>query len=624
MISSASYRAGLRPDPKLLVSEWADKHRVLTGLTSAEPGHWRTDRTPYLREIMDCMSPDCDIEEIIFMKPTQVGASECGFNMIGYTVDQMPSPIMLVMPTSSLCKRVSKQRITPMIEACPPLKEKFAKKKSRDSTNTVMMKDFTGGTLVLAGANSAVELRQMSCRVMIFDEIDGYPLDVDGEGSPIEIAVKRSDTFSRNRKIAKFSTPTTEEHSQIEEEYLDSDQRKYHVPCPHCDHKQVLLWRGIKFDQDENKRPINVHYECEACHGEINEGHKTYMLANGDWIADAPFDGKKAGFWLNALYSPVGWYSWEMAVKDFLKAKRSKTKIKLKTWTNTVLAEVWRSQGVRVEWENIYKRREHYAAECPEGGVLLVAGVDVQDDRLEGEVQLWNKQEECWTVDYWILEGDPSRPELWKRLEERLFEQTYQHESGVMLKIAATGLDTGGHYTQQAYDFAWKHRARRVYAIKGSSKRGAPIAPRPSKAGARKQDLYVIGTDTAKDMIYARADITEPGAGYHHFPVKPIFNEQYFQGFTAEEKKTKYKNGFPYMEYAKIYQRNEPIDCNVYAYAALLILNPAWNILNKKLDKRIESSKEETTEEPDSKAEPKKKKQKRVRRGRGFVNKFSR
>jgi len=633
-IKSPSHRAGLRPDPVLSVSEWADKNRILVSLTSAEPGAYRTSRVPFLREIQDCLSIKSDIEEVVLMKPTQIGATELANNFIGYIADQCPAPVMFVSPTSTLAKRVSKTRITPMIDACPTLKHKFYAEKSRSKSNTTLMKDFINGVLVMAGANSASDLRNMPVRFLILDEVDAYPPDLDGEGDPSEIAKKRTDTFSRNRKIFKNSSPTNESESAIEEEYLDSDQRKYHIPCPHCDTYQVLYWRGLKWKIDENGEPENVHYECEACHGEISEGKKTWFLEHGKWVADAPFNGKKAGFWLNALYSPAGWFSWTQAIRDFLSAnkafKRTKSVKKLKVFTNTVLAETWKEKGVVVEYRNLHKRREHYDALAPTGVGIITAGIDVQDDRIEGEVYGWSLggDEEKWSLDYFILNGCPEKQLIWDLLKERL-KEVYRTKEGVDLRITASGLDTGGHYTQQAYKFARENKAMRIYAMKGSSRRNAPIAPRPSKVGLHKQDLYLIGTDTAKDIIYARSEIADPGAGCHHFPINEQYQEEYFRQFAAEERVTKYTNGFPYQIYVKKYQRNEPLDCNVYGYAALLILNPGYTVLKKKHDLKLENATENKQEsKPDQennqaikKKQPKK--STRKRRG-GFVNKYSR
>ena len=226
-----AWRDGLTPDPLLTVSEWADRYRVLSQRASSEPGRWRTERTPYLKEIMDCLSPSSPFQRVVFMKGAQVGATESGNCWIGYVIHQAPGPMMAVAPTVELAKRNSKQRLDPLIEESEVLRERVKERRSRDSGNTVLSKEFPGGVLILTGANSAVGLRSMPARYLFLDEVDGYPGDVEGEGDPILLAERRSATFQR-RKILLVSTPKTKGLSRIEREYGQSDQRRYFVPVP--------------------------------------------------------------------------------------------------------------------------------------------------------------------------------------------------------------------------------------------------------------------------------------------------------------------------------------------------------------------------------------------------------
>ena len=626
MLDSKAFAAGFKPDTRLTVSQWADKNRILNSKTSAEPGKWRTQRTPFLREVMDCLSAESGVETIVFWKPTQVGGTECGNNWLGYVVEHVPGPMMYVLPTVELAKRSSKQRIQPMIDECAALDGRIKDNRSRDSGNTVLQKDFNGGTLIITGANSAAGLRSMPAKYLFFDEIDAYPKDVDGEGDPADLAIKRSDTFKRTRKIFKNSTCTLEGDSAIVEAYNETDQCKYHVPCPHCEHKQTLEWRGIHWDKDDsgNYVPGSVRYICEACGEHISEGNKTWMLDNGEWIASVETDGKARGFWLNALYSPLGWYSWEQAVTDFLKAKRSKNPKRLKTFTNTVLAETWKEAAVKIEHSELFRRREHYGAEVP-GGVLLTCGVDVQDDRIEGEVFSWASNEEKWSVDYFVLNGDPSRDEIWNKLDERLLVQ-YTHECGVIMPIVAVGIDTGGHYTQEVYNYVQRRPNRRIFALKGSSTAGIPVANKPKRVGAQQIPLYMVGTDTAKDIIYARLAIADPGPGYTHFPIDHKHDEEYFRQLAAEERRVKYKNGFPYQVYVKAYQRNEVVDCHVYGYTALLLLNPVWSAIERNFEKKMSETDAEQGEndQPSNDAVPKSNQRQRNRKRGGYLNRFSR
>lgn len=271
----ANFAAGLKPDPLLSVSEWADQSRILSQTASSEPGRWRTDRTPYLREIMDSLSPSHPTEKVVFMKGAQIGGTEAGNNWVGYMIDQAPGPMLVVQPTVEMGKRWSKGRLAPLIEDTPCLKGKIKDPRSRDSGNTVQSKEFQGGIVVVTGANSAVGLRSMPVRYLFLDEVDAYPGDADGEGDPVSLAIQRTATFAR-RKIFLVSTPTIQGLSRIEMEYAHSDQRKFYVPCPHCHEMQTLIWSQIHFDDEKG-----AYYSCISCNKRMDEFAKTEMLKQG-------------------------------------------------------------------------------------------------------------------------------------------------------------------------------------------------------------------------------------------------------------------------------------------------------------------------------------------------------
>ena len=324
--------AGLKPDTRLTVSEWADQKRILPAKATKEAGRWRTARTPYLKEIMDCLSPSSPVQQVVFMKGAQVGGTECGNNWLGYVIDHTPGPMMYVLPTLDMAKRTSKQRIAPMIDEMPDLREKVKDPRSRDSGNTLLTKEFPNGVLIFTGANSAAGLRSMPARFLFMDEVDAYDDDVDGEGSPINLAIKRTATFSRNRKILMVSTPNLAETSKIEAAYENSDKRRYFVSCCSCGHFQPIVWAQIIFD---NNDPATTRFECVKCEHKHYEKDKPKLLSKGQWQAEEEKSNKVAGFHLSSLYSPNGWYSWQNAVEDFLAAKSNP--IQFKDWTNTVL-----------------------------------------------------------------------------------------------------------------------------------------------------------------------------------------------------------------------------------------------------------------------------------------------
>ncbi|MBT7443738.1 MAG: phage terminase large subunit family protein [Methylococcales bacterium] len=563
----------MKPDPELTVSEWADKHRMLSTKASAFPGPWDTKRTPYLREIMDSLSASSPIQQVVVMKGAQLGLSEAGNNWLGYVIHHVPGPMLYVMPTVETVKRVSKQRIATMIEDTPVIQERVHEPRSKDSGNTILSKEFPGGTLVMTGANSAVGLRSMPARYLFLDEVDGYPLDVDSEGDPINLAIKRTQTFSQKRKIFMISTPTIKGLSRIERAFEETDKRYYHVPCPHCGTKQTITWSKIRW---HNNDPETAHCVCQHCDGEIEEHHKNTMLQKGEWVASVP-EAKTVGFHLSGLYSPSEWYPWSKCVEEYLVAKEESAL--LKTWVNTALGETWDQPGTQVDSNMLYYRREEYKAEVPNEAIVITAGVDVQGDRLEAEAVGWNEQKESWSIDYQIFWGDPDQPDVWHQLEEWLTKE-WKHETGHRLKIECACIDSGGHHTQQVYAFCKPRTRRRVFAIKGVGGMGRPIASSPSQKRtgreARPVPLFTIGVDTAKEVLYSRLLKTEQGAGYCHFPNhEPPYTEQFFEQLTAEKLVTKTAKGLPKQVWELTPgHRNEVLDCRVYAMAGLELLRP--------------------------------------------------
>lgn len=574
-----AFANGLRPDPDYTVSTWADANRMLSQKASAEPGRWRTERTPYLREIMDEMSPSSPAQRVVFMAGAQVGKSETGNNWLGFVIHHAPGPMLLVQPTVDTAKRFSKQRLAPMIEETPILHERIANNSSRDASNSMMTKEFDGGVLIISGANSAAGLRSMPVRYLFLDEIDAYPLDVDGEGDPIQLAEKRTTTFAR-RKVYMCSTPTVKDVSRIEREYLRSDQRKYFVACPHCDHSQWLQWKNLKWDNDD---PHTAAYACEECGTLIEERHKADMLANGEWRATAPSDGKTVGFHLSSLYSPLGWKSWSEIAAEFMQAKGDPSL--LKTFVNTVLGETWEDDySAKLGADDLKNRVEFYTpGVAPARTLVVTCAVDVQDNRLAVKLMGWGRDEEGWVIDHMEIYGDPSQPKLWAQLDEVVMKPV-AHELAQPMKIAATAIDSGGHFTSEVYAYCRDRRAHNVFAIKGQSQRGKQPIGKPSKVDLNWKgrtiksgaEVYPVGSDTIKSTIFARLKLNEPGPGFLHFHAE--LPKDYFDQLTAEKQITKYVKGFPVREWVKKSgARNEALDVMVYNYAALQWLYTRFN-----------------------------------------------
>jgi phage terminase large subunit GpA-like protein len=574
-IYGAAAAAGARPDPLLTISQWADRYRWLSQRASAEHGRWRTERTPYLREIMDCLSPMSLIERTVFMKGAQIGGTECGNNWMGYIIHQAPGPMMAVQPTVEMAKRNSKQRIDPLIEESEVLRKLVRDPRSRDSGNTVLSKDFPGGVLVMTGANSAVGLRSMAARYLFLDEVDAYPGDVEGEGDPITLAMARTRTFAR-RKVFLVSTPKITGMSRIESAYEESDQRKYWVPCPTCREFQILKFAQLRWPKGD---PQSAVYICEHCGQEIRNHQKQSMLARGEWRAGAKGDGRTAGFHISSLYSPVGWFSWGDAAKQFEQAQKNPAL--LQVFVNTVLGETWTLLGEAPEWQKLYDRREDYKVGLvPRGGLFLTAGADVQKDRIEVEIAAWGRGKESWSVDYRVFEGDTSRAAVWEKLTG-LLNESFTTESGLELPIMQLAVDSG-FATIEVYQWA-RRQGGRVLVIKGDSrtpsligsaspvevgpmgaklKRGVRVWP--VNSGMAKEELYRwLRQDRPTDEDVAKG-IPFP-SGYCHFP---RYSEEYFKQITAEQLVTKIVKGYRRHEWQKMRERNEALDCRVYARAA--------------------------------------------------------
>lgn len=563
----------LEPPKKMTVSEWADNYRMLSAEASAEPGRWRTDRAPYQREIMDSVA-DKDNETIVIMSSAQVGKTEILNNIIGYFMDYDPSPILLLQPTLEMAEAYSKDRLAPMIRDTPALNGKVGDAKARNSGNTLLHKTFPGGHITMAGANSPSSLASRPIRILLADEVDRYPASAGTEGDPVNLAAKRTTTFWNKKKVY-VSTPTEKGISRIEKEYEESSKEEWCLPCPICGRYQPLTWGQIKFD--------DVTMECKFCKERFTEFE--WKSGKGQWIAqDKNNDGKKRGFHLNALASP--WERWENIIKEFLDAKR-KGKDTLKVWINTFLGESWEDQDGEIdEIDSLVKRRFNYECEIPNQVLVLTAGVDVQDDRLEVEVVGWGVGKTSWGIQYKKFYGDPGQDAVWNQLDSYL-SRTFYYKNGEGLCISCTCIDTGGHYTDETYRFCKHREYRRIFGIKGNGgDDNKPFIGKATRSNRASIALFHINVDKGKETIISRLKLKfEDNPGYCHFPIEEEkgYNEDFLMGLTSEKKVKKYIKGVAKYEWKKKSGiRNEPLDLRNYATAALEILNPDLETLAEK------------------------------------------
>lgn len=599
-------RRFLAPPPRIDTSEWAARYRYIA--KGSERGQWRNERTPYLVEPMRCASAFSPYERVVLMFATQLGKTEVLYNSIMQRIHTDPQDMMMVQPTLQDAQDHSGQRFLPTILQTPIMQGLVAVQRSRDESSSWRARSIQGGFAVFfGGANSASSLASKPLGFAVADEVDKWPADVDNQGPPLGLLDERMSNFSR-RKLLIASTPTMKGVSVIEAEYMASDRRKYHVPCPHCDDSQVLVWGadrdyGLKWLKTVggDARPETAIYICCKCGATIPEFHKTDMLANGIWIPEqaGAGRGRRAGFWLNKLYSPLGWRSWASLVEKWeeaQKAQKTGSSSALKEFVNSSLAETWEEKGTGADSDTLRRRAEDYPPGIvPLRGLMLTMGVDTQPDRLEARVWAFGRGEESWLVERHIIYGDPNKDEgtpdsPWTRLTE-IRRTPVLHASGAQMVIEATCIDSGGHNTHAVYSYCRNHAHANVLAIKGASQPDGPVLGKPKamdvnwrgKTIPRGVKLWQIGTGTAKHLLYGRMRLTAAGPGFVHVP-KAFEQTDEFEQMTAARLLPAVVQGKRYMRWVTPQgKREEAGDCHVYSYAAACYLgiqtfrDPSWS-----------------------------------------------
>ena len=458
--------ATFRSPPRLNLSEWADEKRYLSPESSGEPGKYHVDRAPYQRGIMDAISNPA-VDTVVMMMASQVGKTEILNNAVGYFIDQDPSPILSVQPSLDTAKTWSKDRLAPMLRDTPCLHGIVKDARTRDSGNTVLHKTFPGGHITIAGANAPAGLAARPIRIVICDEVDRFPPSAGTEGDPVSLAFRRTATFW-NRKKLMVSTPTVKDQSRIEAAYLESDQRKYYVPCPHCGAYQILKFTQVKWPKGD---PASAHYECIHCEHSVTDADKLRMLRNGEWRSENP-ESLFVGFWLSALYSP--WVSWREMASEFATAQiaaKTGNIERLKVFVNTVLCETWQERGEAPEWQNVAALRLPYqSGEVPCGVRVITCGADVHKRFIVYAVRGWGAASESWLIENGEVWGETDQPDVWNRLAG-LLEKRY---GGDML-IERILIDSG-YRPDMVYAFARRFPGR-VIPTKGQQTQDRPLKP---------------------------------------------------------------------------------------------------------------------------------------------------
>jgi len=591
-IAIAKALAGMKPPEDLTVTKWAEDNRRLSTESSAETGPWRVDRTPYLRDPLDAFT-DPRVRRIILVSSSQIGKSEFENNIIGYIIDEDPSSILFVHPTTIDAKEYSKLRIAPMIRDCPTLRRKVASPKSRDSNNTILQKTYPGGILTMCGSTEAHSLASKPIRYVIGDERDRWSVSAGKEGDPWKLAMARQITFY-NAKAVEVSTPTIKGASAIEDSFAEGTMERWCVQCPHCGGYHDIRFADIRYEKEEKivnhkkqYKVTEIWYVCPQCACVSEE--RTMKKQPAKWIAENPdaYERGVRSFWLNSFISP--WASWESTILEYLYAIGSSAKMQVVY--NTRFGELWEDRGDLEDEDSLMARREEYSAELPDGVLVLTAGVDTQDDRLEYEIVGHGHFGETWGVKKGIIMGRPDSSEVWETLDD-VVNHEYSYADGITLRPSITFVDEGGHFTQDVRMRCRERFSRKVFCIKGSNGGdGVPYTAPPKKQkivvngkaiGTCWQ--YAIGVDAGKQLIMDNLRVQAPGSKYCHFPKRDDYGGTYFSGLLSERLvyKTDRKNPW---QWEKIpgHERNEPLDCRNYAMAALKALAPDLDAADRRL-----------------------------------------
>lgn len=609
--------ASFTPPEDITVTQWADKKRRLSPESSAEPGPWRTSRTPYLKEPMDAVT-DPKVKLLVMVASSQVGKSEFELNSIGYIIDQDPGSILYIQPTIDDAKKFSKLRVAPMVRDCRTLRSKVADPKSRDSNNTILQKSFPGGMLTICGSNSASALASTPVRYVIGDELDRWAGSAGKEGSPWELAKARQTTFYNAKSLA-VSTPTIKGHSTIADLFSTGTQERWHHRCPECGEYHDIVFNDIRFEYDATEIRGKKHYTvrsvswvCPSC--ETPHSEREMKAQPAKWVAANPaaYANGVRSFWLNAFSSP--WASWASLILAYLEALGNSEK--LQVVYNTKFGELWEDRGDLEDEETIMGRRETYDAELPDGVLVLTCGVDTQDDRLEYEVVGHGRWGEKWGIKRGVIMGRPDTADVWQALDD-IVDHQYSFANGVKLKISTTFVDSGGHYTQDVYSACRDRMYRKVFAIKGRGGEGVPYTSPPKKTNIVIKGryigqcwLYTLGVDSGKQSIMDSLRVREPGAKYYHFPKNQDlgYGPEFFTGLLSERLVYKQGRQNPWV-WEKIpgHERNEALDCRNYANAAFKATGADLDAIAQRLSALADGGKKPPPKRQAAQTQPKRK-----------------
>ena len=573
----AQLRNALKPPPNYKISDWADAKRILSSSVTAFPGHWRTSRVPYMKFIMD-MITDPYTEQVTLVMCSQVGKTELLNNIMGYYIDNDPSPMMFVMPTKDLAEDYSKRSFASMMRESPCFHD-IIKIDKKSPTNNIDYKEFRGGLIKFVGSQKANALASTPIRILCCDEIDRFAEDADGEGNPINLAKKRTANFP-NRKWILCSTPTVHDRSQIMQEYEASSKHRFYCKCVACGGMQYLKWVNVNWVNDD---PNTARYICEHCGVMWDDLDRHKAIENGEWVAEKPEIRRNVGFHLPRMAS--NFCKLSDVVKEFVDAKGDPKK--LKVFVNTVLAETTRETADETSPHSIIERAEDFDSDnIPDEVMVLTAGADIQNDRIECMITGWGRGHQAWVLDYVVIKGDPLQDEVWVKLDNLLKREYRSNFYKQNLKVKYGAIDSG-HLPQRVYDYCYKNSTLddcKLFATKGQqsiSRGGHPLFNKQQILNSitvrEASKPFMVGTYEAKTWLHEYFNYSTPQKGYWHFPKK--FKLDFYEQLTSEKRYLEFKDGKERYKWLKPNSsvRNEALDTAVLNLWCIHVANIDFN-----------------------------------------------
>ncbi|MEL7445486.1 MAG: phage terminase large subunit family protein [Pseudomonadota bacterium] len=543
--------AALRPPEKLALSDWTEKHLHLPSSIAATPGRMRL--WPHQRAIADSMG-DPDVERVSVLKGVRIGYTQLLTSAIGHYVVNDPSPTLVVLPTDGDARNLMTGNIEPTFAESPTLRAALAT--DHGGRDTMLTRRFPGGSLKLVSAGAPRNLRGHTARVLLLDEVDGFEVDSGGEGDPVNLAERRTLSYG-DRKIIMGSTPVDEATSRVLRAYEQSDQRVYEVPCPCCGTLSEITWDRIEWKPDQAE---TAAWRCPHCDDLIEERLKGRMVTDGAWRATRPDVSGHHGYKVNCLVSLLPNASWGVLASEFLEAKKSSET--LKAWTTTILAQPWRDLGDELDQGTLASRAEPFGLDViPPEVLVITAGLDVQDDRVEMSTVGWTAEGDALVLAHEIVWGSYLESDTWAEVDD-LLKRTWRHANGGLLRVDAAIVDSGsGGHTDRVYKFCSARAGRRIFpgkGVAGFQKPGIELSK------SRKINrLILVGVDTIKSEIMNRL---QQGRTIRF---SETLTPTYYEQLTGERRVVQYRRGAPTRQFERIPGRRvETLDCLVYAMAA--------------------------------------------------------